>query len=91
MSKDSHTFWHVVETCPTPGGHHEGAGLLQAAFLSPVPKRRGNSPFAAILRGAPRCWGREGLGLHRGWEQGGPQRSVARGGCRLPWIPPVSH
>lgn len=42
VAKDSHIFWHVVKSCPTPGGHHEGAVLLQTSFLAPG-AGRGNS------------------------------------------------
>jgi len=100
MSKDSHIFWHVAKTCPTPGGHHKGAVLLRASFLSPVPERRGNSYFAAIFRFLWHQKGSRMLREGRAWAahrlgaiwRTSRQYHVWRLGlrcCHLSWISPA--
>lgn len=95
MSKDSHIFWHVVKTCPTPGGHHEGAALLQASFLSSVSEGEETATLQQFLGSCGtikvlRCLRRKGFGFHMGWVQEGPQSNIIQGdNHHLSWISPV--
>lgn len=94
MSKDSHIFWHAVKTCPTPGGHHEGAVLLQTSFSSSVSEGEETATLQQFLdscgtRKVPRCLWRKGFGFHMGWVKERPQSSIMHGDNlhhHLSWI-----